>query len=404
MFTKLWEYFGVIGIGSIVLWVVALYMLLRFALSDRRTRAYVIALALAVAALGMAQWNSARVMAIREDTTAEEAAIAAERDRVRAEARAALSDRAASVRFAEDADDDRLDLAGVEDVGKGSIYEQAAAGKLDEPAYRTRGKQERDAGSQMREPEAGGGGGADGDEAAEAPEQAVRRMPSRDVHRANRADEANLFMARLALLLALGGVAFDYLCRFNRTFDHLTPLPVAGRVIDAGFPRTHAVYLIASNPRVVPYYLEDVVRKGESFVYFGASDPLRDRPLHRISFGSVKLLPMRKVVYNANDPGYNSEFIFELTWFGRSCAVVVGADDSRALLADLMAALRIRRIPHARARKAVHLVWHGEPALDEPLIEELVFLCREANFKLVIASAAPLDKAMAKHFDEYFEA
>lgn len=365
---KLFAYFGVTGLASVAAWALALVLLGAFARSRRRTRAYLIAFALSLLGFVLARVTSANISAIEIDRSAEEAAL-------------------------------RAVQAGAAEGTGAREPAGAAAAPAEEPAYAYR-----KAGKQKREAEAAP---AVAPEAAPMPEEAdasaARRLPEADVLRADRYDCMNLFCARLVPWLALALLAYDYLSRFNRTRGYLPPIPLAGRLLDACFPKTHAVHLQVSDPAALRAHLADLVRKGETFIYLGESDPFAAvAELPRWSLGRLRLRPLAKLA--VSEPGFpTSEFILDSAWFGRYFFVVTEGAAMRRLIADLVGYLRRRTGPRAAAGRTVNVVWHYPAPIHPATLEALVELCRETNFKLAVVGTGPPPKQFEAFFDECLE-
>lgn len=267
---KLYLYFGVIGLASILTWLGALAMLVNYARHARRTFFYARAVGLALAGLLLAHINSHYVSLIQVDRTLELEEAYQRQRRAQEAGWDTLMRRTAEIRFAEDSKKDRLHPLGVS-VNKRSIYEQAAEGKNQNHRGQKDGKHKQlggrtDTGAQQDE--------ALEEEPGEEPSEKTseRQLPERDVLRANRLDKFNLWSARLALLMTLLLFGLDYLSRFNRTLGAVLPLPLPGRLVDSLFPKKYSVVLRAGQPDLTRRYLETIVRKGESFIYFGKND------------------------------------------------------------------------------------------------------------------------------------
>ena len=106
-----------------------------------------------------------------------------------------MTKRAANVRFTEDSATDRLD------VGGASAHELKVAGVEAKPPdnydFRSRGKQQRDAGmSKSSNPDPAAS------QPAEAPVAPPRMLPEAEVYRANRIDDFNLVATRATLFIA----------------------------------------------------------------------------------------------------------------------------------------------------------------------------------------------------------
>lgn len=386
MIAKVYLYFGVIGIASILAWSAALVLFAAFSASRRRTKAYWIALALATAGLLAALVNSHNVFLFEVDRSIETAE-GIERQRVlRLELEAVARSKAAKVRYVEDSSSDTLDLAGMSGAVQTGILAEAAANVDAKYAYRQRGKQERTVSASVATnlslPSAS--------RLSQVNAPTARLLPEADYHNARRFDRINLFFARFAWWLAVFLVAWDYLTRFNRTFGHLYPLPISHASIDSVWPKRHTVWAPgAGGVDRMRSYLENVVRKGENFIYFGEDDPLPDRQsLPRVSFRKWQGWPLHKVVVGAGHRPYDDSFLFESAWFHRYAIVFSGAVESSRRILPLVVLLNQRHQFRARARRTVHVVWSCAGA-PPPALATLAELCRDTNFKLVVTGAEP---------------
>ena len=365
MIARLYVYFGIVGIASILCWAGALVIVPACYASRRRTRLYAIALGLSLLGLLLALINSHRVSNIqilREEPPP-----------------ATLAD------------------------------EDAPEPKAPALSYREVGKQKREEGKKQDMGEL--------TENTRPPDDARsgRAMPEADAMAADRFDRMNLFFARWVPWLALVMVGFDYLSRFNRTRGYLFPLPIAGRAVDALFPKTHSVLLTLEPPAgcepaggyrdVLRRYLEDVVRKGETFIYCGPTDLWHAPELYRLPpVRGRRLWPLRKIHHGVGDAPTDARFVFDSAWFGRYCFVVTDAEAATALLASLADYLEVRRVPRAAARRTVHVVWHFASPPPSDTIRELLFLCPETNFKLTVVADAPgYGEELAPLFEEQAE-
>ena len=374
MILKLYEYFGVVGILSIVAWAAAVVLL---ALGVRRHMHHaqcLFALGLAVGAWMLAKTNSSNVSAIqldhRDEVTAQLKAKQA------AEAANEPDATAAAVKFAEGDPEDQM------------------------PEYRKQGKQVRAKSKPSGQtPAQTLAVGPNADEQEPPP---VRSMREADLLAANRLDRLNLLIARLILWLAACGVVLDYLARLNATVCRW-PLPIAGRWIDHLFDKTHAVLFRAGaqhglTPRG---YAEQVIRKGESFIYFGESDPWAARTwLPRIVVGPWSFWRLPKLDYADPEAPATGEFVLDAAWFNRCGVVAVRDEDCLPLLEHVSELLERRHEAGAMARKTVHLIW-DLPAV--PLAEEIAPLIRiapETNVKVVVWTREPVGAEFAALFEE----
>ncbi len=442
MINDLWQSFGILGLASIAAWValgalagwflwrhrlmgvggvVALAVLIGYALAAaagigawvfagawvllvvlgvtyvvaRRWDALVV-LAVAIVVLGGAGWNSLRVSSI--EALPSPAALAAA-ERARQARLGALTTHATAMRFAEDSEADRLDLAGVSAERTQSIYEAAAAGGDEPPLYRQGGKVERDAGKQRTDAatQALTSAAADRDIT-----KASRALPEDVVNRAQRYDRMNRFIARFGFLLAVGLITLDYVRRLNRTRDALPPLPVAGVALDALSPKSRSVWWQTGRSDEAEAYLRRVVRRGEAFLVFSAGEPFADRTerlprLQAFGWGAASM-PVHRTA-DEREPAW----VLETLWFGRGSFVVRGESDAATLRDALLAQLKNRHIPRARVRRTAHVVWNLPQPPDGATIEALVYLCREANMKLTIFATTPCPEALRDRFEEVLD-
>jgi len=341
-----------VGIGSIVGWGMALFLLAACATSRRRTTAYVVALVLSILGFILAKINSHNISQIEVD---------------------------------------RSPVGGAS-LPRDDVPKPGDPKGVPSPSYRDAGKQKRDESAKLKRPELSA-------IAEDAEVSVARRLPEADLLRADAYDRLNLFFARIVPWLALALVCFDYLSRFNRTLGYLPPIPIAGRAVDALSRKTRAAHLQTSDPAVVRRYLAGVVRKGETFIYLGPEDPIPAGELHRWAFGPWRWRPLKKLLFTGE--GFpTSDFVFDSAWFGRYCFVATRPDAAGGLLADLADYLRARTVPRAAARRTVNVVWASPEPLLARRLRDLAALARETNFKLLVISPDPPPDTLAPLFDE----
>ena len=390
---------------AFVVWVgvfAALAVMVLWAFVEREIPVVFAALILSIAAFGLGMWNSDHVDDIQLDRRAEIAAARQRQMQARQQELRKLKGKAADIHFAEDGSGDSLDLAGYKPKDANTVRAGSDPNDAGDYAYRQAGKKRRDANqlapqdpyAKILAPE------ADDDRPFGA---GATLLSGADYVLAGQLDRINRFAVRCTLVVALLLAGIEYLRRFNFTFGSILPLPVACRAIDSLWPKTHAVHLRTSAAETVREYLETVVHKGESFLYFAPADPW---PGERSSLPRwpVRFLGgLRKIAFTPGDPRYAGEFVFESAWYGRYAFVVL-ADRLDAPAGDLLACviekLRMRRHTRATAGRSVHLVWHVPDELPRETLDELAWLCRETNCKLVVVSdAAPAPDAR-EPFDE----
>ena len=388
---------------AFVVWLVvfaALLVVVLWAILEKEIPVAFAALILSIAAFGLGMWNSDNVAGIQLDRRA--ALAAARRRQMEARQREVrkLKSKAADIHFAEDDGNDALDMAGHKEKDAKKIADANA----DAPdyAYRKSGKRTRDA-RQIDKNNVLAKAVQDAADESTSLGGGAKFLPGADYMLANQLDKINRFAVRLTLVVALILAAIEYLRRFNLTFGSILPMPIACRTVDSLWPKAHTVYLHAPGGRTVRDYLETVVQKGESFLYFAAADPWpgEDVSLARLPIGG--LWPLRKIVCRPGDAAYGSGFVFESAWFGRYCFVILaeGLDEPlSALLGDLLDKLRMRRHTRATAPRTVSLVWDLPTPPPAEALRELAFLCRETNLKLVLTSATPPVPEVRELFEE----
>jgi hypothetical protein len=392
----LWNTFGLAGLASCVAWAAAAMGLLAGLVSRRRFHIWLASAGLAALGLALAAVTSENIRSIEIDRSAD--VLAAEEAGKKA-AQEKLRGRAAGIRFAEDTDADQADVAGVSVAEEQGAYERAVEERLAKiPAYRSRGKQRRsakgsDADDDATPPQAAvatAGEQATSDAAA-GEKPAGRMLPESQLLVADRYDRINRGVAWSLLSLAVGLVGLEYLRRFNSTFDAVWPLPLAGTWIDGAFAKSYVVddaLPPAASHDLLPDFLAQSVRKGESFILFAESDPLPERDaLPRLALGPLAWnLPKQTFgVADVQDDPAVAEIVFESAWFGRGAFVLAGgASAADAVLAGMVEILVRRHRCRAAARRTVNIVWAlpQPPAADT--LDELRFLCPQMNLRLIV--------------------
>ncbi len=238
---------------------------------------------------------------------------------------------------------------------------------------------------------------------AAAAEPVARELEEADSFRARRWDSFNLFLIPSLLLTTATFIVIDYLRRFNRTFDRIFPLPVASRFVDATFPKTHLVRLAQRDESVIRHFLERSVAKGETFIYFTESDPWECDKLPRLPRGLSWLWSLRKLCFKSNAEVPGSRFLLESVWFDRYCFTVVGGQTAGEVLSDMADFLRYRSISMASVRQSVNVVWNFDDSPSAEIIDDLTFLVRATNFKLLIISTTEATGDDSDIFEEIVE-
>jgi hypothetical protein len=418
---RLFVYFRYEGIGSIALWMLALLLLLAYALRWRWSLVCWTALAVAIGGFALAKVNSHNVSAIEIDFSEQLEAAKARADEEAAGAAAAaesdMSDEARQAQRAEaeeketnEAPNDRPESPAPEDSTPNAKPDSATS---DEPAqegpnnngqpatadprysYRQAGKAQRAEGKQLEEKIP-----IDSATNEEAVAPISRKMKMQEVAEANRLDRFNLFFARWTLYLAAGLFVIDYFRRFNTTFHCYLPLPLSGPLVDAIFPKSHTV-CVGRSRRKWEKYLARAVRKGETFVYFSDEDPWPQQRLRRLPWYLPLPWSIEKVTCSDGDRHFDDEFLLESAWFGRYCFVLVGeARHALDLLDSLAKFLELRRATRASARRTVNVVWNRDTDVPPATLQRLLPLIRETNFRLIVTRNTPPEAALTNGFEE----
>lgn len=366
-FTWDWNLFGAVGyVGVIVALAVLLIWGFYLVLKGKPILCQV-ALVLSVLAFGLAKVNSlTHVNRIQLDPAAEKAAFEAQQAAKRKALLESRGEEVAQIRFAEDADGDFLDRAGMDEADL-KYFESQMSGEEGappeggpEPAWKGEKKSRT-------------GGAATDDSASDALESAEKKEPilmaEAEMMMANRLDTWMLKFTKLLILVALGFIVWDHLKRANRYGEAYLPLPLPSSLPNI-FTRYPPVVLRPENPRrTTVEELAWFLRRGDSFLYL-ADDPeaaLRSaKELEPIT--NRRLKPTEILLTEPGEEGmsFTDEFAFEVWWHGRASVVVGDAARAKALMRVVLSLLEQRRDSRAVVSQTAHLVWD----LDEPIPKE----------------------------------
>ena len=425
--------FGNTGLLSAACWLAAVGICLAFFRWRRREFALFVALAAACAGWVFAERHAARVGSFRLDRTEEiRAAVEAQEQQAEIEEQSRQTGRPIVLRFAEDAAGEaesetimtlsELSTKADEADGEGTPPTDAAedgaeaaepaksSGQDDEspvaelaesfdgdgespkvlatsatedgaePAYRARGKQTREAGKvderfrKMGEEVTK----AIEDEHAAGP---LLKLPEYEL--AKRLNRINHLLADLVLIAVVALIVGDYLRRFNRPLDPYFPLPLAGPWVDAVSPSPLLVDWHGGHDRAVRKFLDRVVRKGQSFVYFGdrvADDLTRIKRLRFTFFGAW---PLPLLHWGRDGVPSDPEFLLDAVWFNRYAAVVPSAQ-ALEVLQEMLSRLEERAASRGVAPKMPHLVWDTGEAIPSEVLDRLARVCVETGIRLVV--------------------
>lgn len=390
MIARLYTCFGWSGVLSAAAWLAAVAVVCIFFRRAGRERRFALAVALALAGVGLAWLNAVRTSAIQLDRTDEIRAAYEAQQRLLAQEEQARRDAGETVvRFAEDAPG--------ESVGVPTLAREGEVGTMPvgegEPAYRAGGKQKRTPGKERRAA-ASNASPAYGEYKAEPVKGVTLKLPEYQL--ANRLTRMNSLLARLALLLAVGVLVNDYLRRFNHPADAYAPLPLAGPWVDAFSPKPSLVLWPAADPARLRQLLADVVRRGQTFVYVG--DRLGASDVDTARLGLLWRAWRRLPVLTWGAPGVpaDPDVAFDGAWFNRYAVFVPGASAAPAVRAFLER-LGERAKVRAQARQLPHIVLDIGNAADVGTIRTLGDLCAACGARLVLVGIAPPPDRAARY-------
>lgn len=386
--TRLFDYFGLIGIGSILTWVAALTLVGVYAFHKPMRRPMIprVALVVAFVSLVLGLVNSANVdaiEAIREEAPSQE-------PEVKSKTLETMKRRRDEINMPDGTPSEPIDKPGGYD-------------------YRQRGKVERDSSASLGQPPPTDGAGSE--EASKAttkpagaatqpttkPAAEPRRMPGIDVSRANRYDGLNQNAIRLTLVLIVLTLIYDFLRRLNQTAEGVVTLPITGDWLDTIAPKSRAAWVVSSKPATLARSLAaHVARKGESFVMVGG-DPFPSRLIPATTVGTHACkLPV--MTFGPGCEPYPDRFLAESVSFRRAGIVTRDIDSATRLFRAFDALVKNKNLP-ARAPRTVNIIWAGSPTTLAELAH-LIETSEERNIKVVVVSAERPTADNARLFNE----
>lgn len=406
MIARLFDYFGLVGVGSILFWIAAAGVGVAYGVKSRHRYLPRIALALAIVAMLLANRNSATVSNMQVDRSEE---VKAQEEKVKAQTIAAMKRRAADIRFAEDNATDALDLGGGANAADAKKLADTAAatqpgGSLYD--YRKQGKQQREVGKARAREFADPSDPASTQPAASQPATPTfveRLWPEAQVLEANLYDVWNLFFARWTLRLLILLALFDYLLRYARTFDTLLPWPLVHLLSDRIFRKAPAVFVRNAPPGLARAFLERALQKGETFIYLGQSDPWPNAPALPKSLLPSALGAFDKLLFDPAGPIPDPAFVFNAAWFNRGCVVAPTPQAVQRLLDYTLDRLEHHPRTHAPADATVNLVYEAGPLPAPDLLQRLAAVAGARNFRLVVLSPEPLPPTLKSAFAEIYD-
>lgn len=387
-----WEVFSTVGYVSVALWLcVPLLWLLHLLIRPRRWLAH-IALVVGIGALVLATVNSkTHVGRIQVDRSAQ---IQEQMSRQAMARQAAEDDRAdevAPIRFAEDASGEYFDTAGLDEADL-KYFESFSESVT--PAWKREKKQRStdDADPDDLESLIGAGQEREGIDVPDIIEEQEEAEPilmsDADKLTADRLDKANLSISRVAVLLAVLFITFDYVRRLNRYEEVYFPLPLPSGWSDALSSRPAELTLPAKPRRSLMDELRVITRRGEVFVYYtDNAESARNATvsLPRLPAGCWPIHVLRA----DGDPKLDDTFVFETLWFGRHSFVVGSPERAQAMIHRFTELLSERLRSRAHTRRTVHVVWDLAEPIPEQAARRFVELAAATGFVLIINPSTP---------------
>lgn len=372
------DYFSISGYASLVATAVVLALwLLHFLFKPPPIFVHT-ACILTIAAFVLGKHNSLTyVNRIQPDLSEQKAEMEA---KIAAQKQAVIDsreDQVAQIRFAEDAEDEFLDRAGLEEE---DLKELDSIRDDLIPEWKKEKKARSDASEDSE------GEGMDTSVIEENAEAQPITMKEADLMRANLYDAWNLKWAKWSILLGLLIVIHDYLRRHNIYKQAYSPRRIPSALANFLTPHPPVVHRGRKPRRDVSEELAWLAKRGDSFIYFNTNPDQIDAAEERLSnFTNRKKKPVQ--LLRTSQSSFTDQFAFENWWFGRSSLLVDTQGRPEAMLDNFLELLEGRKETRARVTQTAHLVWDQENPIPEDTqirLEQLaartgvsLLLCRE---------------------------
>lgn len=377
--------FGVFGYLSVALAAGAVLLwLVHWMMPDRRL--VNVALLLALLACAGARLNSAHhVDRIELDPAGQLAAAKTRQDQRRQAALDSRGGEVADIRFAEDAEGEYYDRAGMDEAD----LKYLEGGDAKEAGWKN-ARRER-------------GGDAAGDDSleeligAKETQEGVKTdaiearqnkpailMSAGGLSIANKLDRWNLNLSLALVVIGILMLALDYLRRANLYQEASLPLPLPSGLRNAVTPLPALVERPPSPRRSLPEELLWLMRRGESFVVFTEGRLSGDEVMAELEPLAAKSRHADLIRPAADGPDICDEFIFEALWHGRASFVVDDPARAGRMIVRFIELLQERRALRARVRQSAHLVWNVNHPMPEATRDALVRLASATGLSLFL--------------------
>ena len=369
------DYFSLSGYASVMALVLVFTLwVIHFIFKPQQIVCY-LAMGMAIMAFSLGKHNSLTyVNKIQPDRSQQKAELEA---KIAAEQQAVLDQRGeqvAQIRFAEDAEDEFLDRAGLDDEdleNLDNIREELT------PDWK-REKKKRSASTEGSE-----GEGMDTAAIAESAEPEPIVMLEADLMRANHFDYWNLQIAKWCMGLGLLIILYDYIRRHNRYESAYFPLKIPSALTNLVTPYPSVVDRSSKPRRSVPEELTWLTKRGDPFVYFSSNSAnTKEVDEALVSFFGKKKNSLQ--IIKTSTSAFTDNFAFESWWFGRSSVIVESKERSESMIGSFLDLLEGRSSTRARVRQTAHLVWDLDSPIPNEIKNRLEQLAARTGFSLLL--------------------
>ncbi len=369
------DYFSLSGYASVMALVLVFTLwVIHFIFKPQQIVCY-LAMGMAIMAFSLGKHNSLTyVNKIQPDRSQQKAELEA---KIAAEQQAVLDQRGeqvAQIRFAEDAEDEFLDRAGLDDEdleNLDNIREELT------PDWK-REKKKRSASTEGSE-----GEGMDTAAIAESAEPEPIVMLEADLMRANHFDYWNLQISKWCMGLGLLIILYDYIRRHNRYESAYFPLKIPSALANLVTPYPSVVDRSSKPRRSVPEELTWLTKRGDPFVYFSSNSAnTKEVDEALVSFFGKKKNSLQ--IIKTSTSAFTDNFAFESWWFGRSSVIVESKERSESMIGSFLDLLEGRSSTRARVRQTAHLVWDLDSPIPNEIKNRLEQLAARTGFSLLL--------------------
>ena len=369
------DYFSLSGYASVMALVLVFTLwVIHFIFKPQQIVCY-LAMGMAIMAFSLGKHNSLTyVNKIQPDRSQQKAELEA---KIAAEQQAVLDQRGeqvAQIRFAEDAEDEFLDRAGLDDEdleNLDNIREELT------PDWK-REKKKRSASTEGSE-----GEGMDTAAIEESAEPEPIVMLEADLMRANHFDYWNLQISKWCMGLGLLIILYDYIRRHNRYESAYFPLKIPSALANLVTPYPSVVDRSSKPRRSVPDELVWLTKRGDPFVYFSSNSAnTKEVDEALVSFFGKKKNSLQ--IIKTGTSAFTDNFAFESWWFGRSSVIVESKERSESMIGSFLDLLEGRSSTRARVRQTAHLVWDLDSPIPNEIKNRLEQLAARTGFSLLL--------------------